>query len=199
MADTEPDYSYTSASNDSANVRVIKQYALFLFKTTDKDTTLPTNTSWTAPSGVKPIGYSTEDGAVLHPEAGDDTEIKGHNGDVIYAESTGGYWTLQLAGVECKRSVAEAYFGVAVGSDGAIHLDDASTGGTTYNVVLAALDAKGRPLIVVLHDATVSERDDIAITYTDAIQLNMTFKGKKATGAEGHMLDLYGFAVDDAA
>lgn len=194
MANTT-NYDYMSNGNNTANVRVIKQYALFLFKASDSSVTLPTSKDWTPPVDAKPVGYSTEDGAVLHPEPGDETEIKGHNGDVIYSEASGGYWTLQLAGVECKKDIASAYFGVAAATDGSLKLDSAATAGE-YNVVLAALDQHGDPLVVVLRNASVSDRDDVTLTYTDAVQLNLTFKGKKPAG--GHMLEVYGLVKDAA-
>lgn len=107
---SETDNSYISSGNNADLVKVIKQYALFLVK---KGETFakPTSENWT-PGELKPIGYSSEDGAVIHPEPGDETEIKGHNGDTVYSETDGGYWTIQCAGIECRKSIAEAYFGV---------------------------------------------------------------------------------------
>ena len=73
---TEPDNSYISSGNNADLVKVIKQYALFLVKK-GETFTKPTSENWT-PGALKPIGYSSEDGAVIHPEPGDETEIKAH-------------------------------------------------------------------------------------------------------------------------
>ncbi|MCF2705814.1 hypothetical protein I6E29_00805 [Arcanobacterium haemolyticum] len=186
---------YISASNNADNVKLIKQYALFLFKEGEL-TAEPTSADWTPPTGVKPIGYSTEDGAVLHPEAGEETELKGHNGDVTISESSGGYWTLQLAGIECKKSIAEAYFGVEAGTNGDIHVDDASNP-FRGSLVLAALDQKGRPMVLHAPKVAVGERDDLTLSYTEQLSMSVTFRMQKPAG--GHMFSLYGFIENETA
>lgn len=187
---------YITEMNDADRAKVIKQYALFLFpKGTLTGSTVPTSKKWTPPAGKEPIGYSTEDGAVLHPESGEETELKGHNGDVIVSESTGGYWTLQLAGVECRREVAAAYFGVQADSEGAIHVDDASNS-AEWELVLAALDHKGRPMVLYVPSSSVGDRDDVSLKYTEMISMSLTFKMKRLPGK--HMFSLFGF-VEDAA
>lgn len=92
------DYGYVSSGNTAGNVRLIKNYALFLFPKGDSTFVAPTGVAWTPPASKKPIGYSTEDGAVLHPEPGDSTDYKAHNGDIVLSDTDPGYWTLQLAG-----------------------------------------------------------------------------------------------------
>lgn len=88
------DYGYVSNGNNSGNVRLIKNYALFLFPKGDSTFVAPTGVNWTPPASKKPIGYSTEDGAVLHPEPGDSTDYKAHNGDIVLSDTDPGYWTL---------------------------------------------------------------------------------------------------------
>ena len=78
------DYGYVSNGNTAGNVRLIKNYALFLFPKGDSTFVAPTGVNWTPPSNKKPIGYSTEDGAVLHPEPGDSTDYKAHNLSLIH-------------------------------------------------------------------------------------------------------------------
>ena len=56
------DYGYVSNGNTAGNVRLIKNYALFLFPKGDSTFVAPTGVNWTPPSNKKPIGYSTEDG-----------------------------------------------------------------------------------------------------------------------------------------
>lgn len=81
------DYGYVSNGNTAGNVRLIKNYALFLFPKGDSTFTAPTGVAWTPPASKKPIGYSTEDGAVLHPEPGDSTDYKAHNGDIVLSDT----------------------------------------------------------------------------------------------------------------
>lgn len=81
------DYGYVSNGNTAGNVRLIKNYALFLFPKGDSTFVAPTGVNWTPPSNKKPIGYSTEDGAVLHPEPGDSTDYKAHNGDIVLSDT----------------------------------------------------------------------------------------------------------------
>ena len=169
---------YITEMNDADRAKVIKQYALFLFpKGTLTGSAVPTSKKWTPPAGKEPIGYSTEDGAV------------------IVSESTGGYWTLQLAGVECRREVAAAYFGVQADSEGAIHVDDASNS-AEWELVLAALDHKGRPMVLYVPSSSVGDRDDVSLKYTEMISMSLTFKMKRLPGK--HMFSLFGF-VEDAA
>lgn len=186
-----PDYDYMESGNNAALARQIKQYALFLFGA-GETYTVPTSTEWD-PAGKAPIGYSSEDGAVLHPEAGDETEIKGHNGDVVISETSGGYWTLQLAGIEARKEVVEAYFGVTVDETGSIHVKDASTP-QKWGLVLAALDQNDRPIVLSAEKAQVSDRDDVTLVSSDVMQFNMTFKLFKA--ASGIMFDAYGMILD---
>ena len=99
------DYGYVSSGNTAGNVRLIKNYALFLFPKGDSTFVAPTGVAWIPPTSKKPIGYSTEDGAVLHPEPGDSTDYKGHNGDIVLSDTDPGYWTLQLAAMEGRKDV----------------------------------------------------------------------------------------------
>lgn len=187
--------AFMSESNNADNVKVIKQYALFLFpEGTLTGANVPSNKEWKPPTNEKPIGYSTEDGAVLHPENGEETEIKGHNGDVVISDTSGGYWTLQLAGIECKKQIAQAYFGVTVDSDGSIHADNASNT-ANWTLVLAALDQKGRPIVLYAPSVTIGEREDMNLKYTEQISMGITFKMRKKKGE--HMFSLFGFIEEE--
>lgn len=191
MVDT--DYSYTESGNNKELVRQIKQYALFLYAPGEQFT-LPTGVNWT-PGEKKPIGYSSEDGAVLHPEPGDDTEINAHNGDIVISTNSGGYWTLQLAGIEARKEVVEAYFGTSLNADGGIHVSDATTP-QKWGLVLAAIDQNDRPIVVGAAQAQVSDRDDVTLVSSDVMQFNMTFKLFKTNG---EMFVAYGMVLDDSS
>lgn len=192
-----PDTDYIAASHDPDNVKLIKDYALFLLKKgTLQESEKPKGKTWTPPSTVKPVGYNSEDGATLHPEAGDTNDFKGHNGAIVLSETSGGYWTLKLAGIECKKSMAEAYFGVEADANGGVHVNDAANS-QAWEVVLAALDQKGRPLVFYAPDAQISEREDVALNHTNLLQMGATFKLRKPKGAP--MFSLWGLVEDVTA
>lgn len=191
------DTSYITSGNRADLVKLIKDYALFLWKLDDPNIpAMPDSETWTPPEGKKPVGYNSEDGAVLHPEPGDETEIKGHNGDTVYSETDGGYWTIQCAGIECRKSIAEAYFGVEADTKGGFHVKDATTP-IEYQIVLAGLDQFGNPILFFAEKAKVSDRDDMTLVSSDVLQFNCTFKCLKAS--DGYMFHVWGLLAAEAA
>lgn len=186
------DYEYTRSGNNSDLVRAAKDYALFLFFE-GETFTKPTGVDWTPPDGKLPVGYNSEDGATLHPEPGDDTEINGHNGDVVYSETTPGYWTLQFVGLEGKKEIVELYTNSTIDEQGGIHVRDASTG-KQASMVLVAVDQKERPIVAYAEKVKVSDRDDVAFKSTDLISYNMTLKMFK--GSDGYQWHAWGLVVD---
>lgn len=190
------DNSYISSGNNSELVKLIKDYVLYLFRRDGTVPAMPTSEQWTPPTGSEPVGYNSEDGAVLHPEPGDTTEIKAHNGDVVVSETDPGYWTLQIPGIECRRSIAEAYFGVTADEKGAFHVKDA-TSNIQYAWVLAALDQFGNPIIMCGEKAQVSDRDDMTLNSTNVLTLNITLKMFK--GSDGNQFNAYGLVAAKTA
>lgn len=194
MADTGTSGTTTlqdtiAASHNSANVRLIKDYAVWLLPDASN---LPTSTAWTPPSGVKPVGWNTDDGAELAFEAGDTTDIKGHDGSVVLSVGAPGNYTLKIPALEMTKTVAQAYFGVTVGADGAIHSAGNPTG--KYQVVLAGIDHAGRPVIIVLRDATITDRDSITLSAGSSMTMTMTFTAH--TASDGKQFDAYGLTVE---
>lgn len=192
MADT----GYITSGNNADLVKLVKDYALFLFPLDDGGFTPPTDENWQPPETARPVGYNSEDGAVLHPEPGDDTEIKAHNGDIVISEQEPGYWTLQIPGIECRRSIAEAYFGVKADDDGAFHIKDA-TANRQYGLVLACLDQYGNPIVLSAGKAQVSDRDDMTMVSTEVLTFNVTFKFFKA--ADNFQFHVYGLLAAEMA
>ena len=96
------DNNYITSGNNADLASLIKDYALFLFKK-GETYTFPTSEQWTPPTGKGPVGYNSEDGSTLHPEPGDTTEIKGHNGDAVVSETEPGYWTVQFPASNAAR------------------------------------------------------------------------------------------------
>lgn len=191
------DTSYIISGNRADLVKLIKDYALFLWKLDDPNIPeMPDSEKWTPPEGKKPVGYNSEDGAVLHPEPGDETEIKGHNGDIVVSEQEPGYWTLQIPGIECRQDIAEAYFGVKADPDGNFHVRDAATN-IEYMAVLACLDQYGNPIVLPIGKCKVSDRDDMTLVSTEVVTFNVTFKMFKA--ADGYMFHVYGLLAAERA
>lgn len=194
MADTGTSGTTTlqdtiAASHNSANVRLIKDYAVWLLPDA---TGLPTSTAWTPPSGVKPVGWNTDDGAEFAFEAGETNDIKGHDGSVVLSVGAPGNYTLKIPALEMTKTVAQAYFGVTVGTDGAIHSAGNPTG--KYQVVLAGIDQAGRPVIIVLRDATITDRDSITLSAGSSMTMTMTFTAH--TASDGKQFDAYGLTVE---
>ena len=191
------DTAYITSGNNAQLVKLIKDYALFLWKLKDPDLPgMPESENWTPPASKLPVGYNSEDGAVLHPEPGDDTEIKAHNGDIVVSEQEPGYWTLQIPGIECKKDIAEAYFGVEADDKGAFHVKDAATN-IEYMAVLACLDQYGNPIVLPIGRCKVSDRDDMTLVSTEVVTFNVTFKMFKA--ADGYMFHVYGLLAAERA
>lgn len=184
---------YITSGNNADLVKLIKDYALFLFRKNEQFTP-PTSTDWAPPKGKKPVGYNSEDGATLHPEPGDTTEIKAHNGDIAVSETSPGNWTLQIPSIESSKDIVEAYFGtIADAETGALHVKDASTG-EEYSFVLAALDQHGNPIIMYAQRAKVTDRDDITMNSTDVMTYNITLSMFK--GTDGYQFHAYGLLPD---
>ncbi|PLS31635.1 bacterial Ig-like domain, group 2 [Bifidobacterium margollesii] len=193
MADT----SYITSGNNAQLVKLIKDYALFLWRLDDPSRPdMPDSENWTPPQGARPVGYNSEDGAVLHPEPGDETEIKAHNGDIVVSEQDPGYWTLQIPGIECRQSIAEAYFGVKADDDGSFHVRDAAAN-VEYMAVLACLDQYGNPIVLPIGRCKVSDRDDMTLVSTEAVTFNVTLRMFKA--ADGYMFHVYGLLAAERA
>lgn len=189
------DNTYITSGNNAALASLIKDYALFLFKN-GETYTFPISASWTPPTGKRPVGYNSEDGSTLHPEPGDTNEIKGHNGDIVVSETDPGYWTVQFTGIECRKSIAEAYFGVEADKDGAFHVKDATTP-LSYGVVLAGLDQHGNPIVLGAANAKVSDRDDMTFKSSDTISFNLTMRFFKA--ADGFQFHVFGLLAAETA
>lgn len=191
MADTTPTTTLAdaiNASHDADNVRLIKDFAVYLLTDT---TNLPTSASWTPPSSLTPVGWATDKGLTLSTKAGSETDVKGHDQSVVKSLTAAGNYTLKVPAMECRKTVAEAYFGVTISTDGAIHAN--AEAGPKYQVVIAGIDSDARPVIVVLRDATVTDRDDITLAGGSAIELSVTFTSHKP--ASGNQLDIYGLTV----
>ena len=175
--------------------RLVCAYGVLLLPKGDSMFVAPTGVAWTPPASKKPIGYSTEDGAVLHPEPGDSTDYKAHNGDIVLSDTDPGYWTLQLAAMEGRKDVVSAYFDVDVDSDGGISIKGAGLK-KEWILVMVALDQQDRPFLLYGTNAKVSDRDDVSLKSSEIMNFSMTFKMLK--GTNGEQFHAWGLVTEDA-
>ena len=105
---------FVGNGNNADLVSLIKEAAIFKYDVDAEDVgTL--GPEWKPGSGKQPLGYFSEDGITIHPEAGDDNDFTAHNGDTVVSMTSGGYWTFQFAALEGKKEVIEnSLFGVDI-------------------------------------------------------------------------------------
>ncbi|GAA6122572.1 hypothetical protein BPY_06800 [Bifidobacterium psychraerophilum] len=188
--------NYAQTANEAKYLAIIKQYELFLIPYDETGFTEPEGLAWPVPSGLAPLGYSSEDGATLHPEPGDDTEITAHNGDIVYSESAPGYWTFQFPGIELNKRSVTAYFDTDVNpTDGSITVSKASTS-KKWRAVIRAIDQDDNKILIYAPKAQISDRDDLNLKYNEQVTPNMTFKFFKDLGT---MFKAWGLAKDFTA
>jgi hypothetical protein len=186
------DDKYAESANNADLVALIKQYELFLVPYEETGFTPPEGVDWAVPNGLEPLGYSTEDGSVLHPEPGDTTDITAHNGDIVYSESAPGFWTFQFPGIELSKRTVAAYFDTDVNTtDGSIEVKTASTS-KKWRAIIRALDQSDHKILIYAPKAQVSDRDDLNLKYNEQVTPNMTFKFLK----DGFMFKSWGLAKD---
>ncbi len=181
--------SVITGSHSAANVRLIKDFAVFLLPDAKN---LPTGTTWTPPDGVTPVGWATDKGLTLTLKAGSTTDIKGHNGTVVKSLTAPGNFTLKIPAMESRKSVAAAYFGVS--ADRGVIKSNGESGGT-YQAVVAGIDTDGKPVVIVLRDATVTDRDDITLAGGSAIEMGITLTAHTPSDGDSQ-LTVYGLTVD---
>jgi hypothetical protein len=188
--------NYAQTMNEAKFIALIKQYELFLIPYDGTDFTEPAGVDWKVPTGLNPLGYSSDDGSTLHPEPGDDTEITAHNGDIVYSESAPGFWTFQFPGIELNKRSVTAYFDTDVSAtDGSITVTKASTS-KNWRAVVRAIDQDGNKILIYAPKAKISDRDDLSLKYSEQITPNMTFKFFKDAGT---MFKAWGLAKDFTA
>ena len=188
------DYGYVSSGNTAGNVRLIKNYALFLFPKGDSTFVAPTGVAWTPPASKKPIGYSTEDAPYCIRNRATAPTTRPTTATSCCPTRIR-YWTLQLAAMEGRKDVVSAYFDVDVDSDGGISIKGAGLK-KEWILVLVALDQQDRPFLLYGTNAKVSDRDDVSLKSSEIMNFSMTFKMLK--GTNGEQFHAWGLVTEDA-
>ena len=183
---------YVSSGNDADLVKLIKEAAVFRYDVGASVGTL--NGNWKPADGKEPLGYFSEDGITIHPEAGESNDFTGHNGDTVVSWDSGGYWTIQFAGLESKKEVVETYFDATVDATGAITIDKASCDKPAQYVIAGLTQAEN---LIVLHipKAKVGEREDLVWKISELMSYGMTLRAMKDAQAP-YYFKAWGFATD---
>lgn len=140
----------------------------------------PTGTDWDPStdltSGARvDFGYYTEDGVVLTPAPGDNTQIAAHNGDVVIDQDKPGNFTVQFTGLEETKVSTAVYFDAEVDdATGSVTVSKASV--STFRD-LVTVGITGDDDLVVTHYPRVklSDRDALTFGPNDPHQFGMTF------------------------
>lgn len=188
----KPAYMTTGVDADLA--RLIKDGAIFIREAGTTD--VPTDSSWTPTDTDSQIGYYSDDGFTLAPSPGDTTELTGHNGDVLIAESDPGYWTIAFAGLEGNATTTAAYFDTEAGVDGSITVTSAAAS-KRYDIVTVGLDQKERLIVVHYPNVQISEREGITFNRTTLLAMAATFRTFKGGAAAPYHFKAWGLVAEE--
>lgn len=184
--------SYVDTNNDAALARLIKTGAIFIREAGTAD--IPTSDTWVPQSVASIVGYYSDEGFTLTPNPGDTTELTGHNGDPIVAESAPGSWALAFAGLEGNETTVEAYFDTEVAPDGSITVTTAAAN-KRYDIVTVGVDQLDRPIVIHYPNVQISEREGVTFNRTTLLALGMTFRTFKGGSAAPYMFKAWGLTT----
>lgn len=139
--------------------------------------TAPTSSAFTPSTGWTELGYYSEDGYSLTPNAPSETDLTAHNGDIVQTTTAdNGSWGLQFGPIETKQQIVEAYFDASVDlSEGSVEVS--SAGVANYRSIIAvALPSSGRRIVKHFPKVKVSDRDGLTFNRNTLILFGMTFK-----------------------
>lgn len=187
--------AYMDTGNDADLARLIKDGALFL---REVGATAPTGTSWTPGAGDLQVGYYSEEGFVLTPVPGDETNLVGHNGDPLVSEAAPGHFTVGFSGLEGNETVTSAYFDVDVDpTDGSVTVTSAAAS-KRYDLVAVGLDQKERLILVHFPNVQLdnSSREAVTFNRTTLLALGLTFRTFKGGASAPYHFKAWGFVAD---
>ncbi|KFI65759.1 hypothetical protein [Bifidobacterium cuniculi] len=182
---------FVSDGNNAELVKLIKEAAIFKYEVGESVGTL--NGQWQPASGKQPLGYFSEDGITIHPEAGDSNDFSAHNGDTVVSWNSGGYWTVQFSGLESKKEVIETYFDTTVDATGAITIDKAECN-KAAQYVIAGLTQDGNLIVLHVPKAKVGEREDVVWKISELMSYGMTLRLFRDAPKDKYFFKAWGFA-----
>lgn len=188
--------AYLSTGIDAALVRLIKDGAIFIRAAGTTD--IPEDATWVPTVGSKQIGYYGEDGFTLAPVPGDETTLKGHNGDDVISESDPGYWTVAFAGIEGRENITAAYFDATVDpTDGSVTVSKAGAS-QRYDVVAVGMDQSERVILAHFPNVQIdnSSREGLVFNRTTLLAYALTFRTFKGGAAAPYHFKAWGLVAD---
>lgn len=176
-------------TNNADLVRLIKDGAIFVRPV---GSAAPTGVDWTPGVEDGKVGYYSEDGFTLAPQAGDETTFTAHNGDDVHSEQAPGHWTLQFSGLEANEGNAETYFDTEVDPvDGSVTVTTAAAS-KYYDIVTVGLDQNDEVTVVHYPKVKISEREGIQFNRTNLLAYGMTFRTFKGDAAAPYHFKAWG-------
>lgn len=145
----------------------------------------PTSSAFVPSTGYTEIGYYSEDGYTLTPNAPTATDHLGHNGDIVQTTTDGnGSWALGFGPIETKQIIVESYFDADVDlATGSVEVSSAAV--NTYRSVIAiALPKDGRRIVKHFPKVRVSDREGITFNRSTLLMYGMTFQTYKDSDLE---------------
>lgn len=186
--------AYMTTGLDADLARLIKDGAIFIREAGTSD--IPVDESWTPTDGTSQIGYYSEDGFTLAPSPGDTTELTGHNGDPLVAESAPGFWTVAFAGLEGNETTVTTYFDTVAGADGSITVTSAAAN-KRYDIVTVGLDQQERVILVHYPNVQISDREGVSFNRTTLLAMGATFRTFRGGAAAPYQFKAWGLIADD--
>lgn len=170
--------AYMTDGVNAESVRLIKDGAIFIREVSTSD--IPDGDTWLPADLATQLGYYGENGLQVTPNPGDTTELVGHNGDILVAESDPGYWTVQFGGLEGNAVNVGTYFDTEVASDGSVTVTKASAS-KRWDIAVVGLDQRDRTIIIHFPNVQLESREAIDLNRTTLVMLSMvmrTFMGR---------------------
>lgn len=192
----KPAYMETGVDADLA--RLIKDGAIFIRPV---GSTAPTGATWTPADSETQVGYYSDDGYVLTPVPGDETNLTGHNGDPLISESAPGWWTVGFSGLEGNEVVTSTYFDVDVDPvDGSVTVSKAAAS-RRYDVITVGLDQQDRLILVHYPNVQIdnSSREGVTFNRTTLLAMGLTFRTFKGGPSAPYHFKAWGLVADAKA
>lgn len=176
-------------ANSASNTRIVPDGILYIGAV---GATPPTSGTSTIGAGWTEIGYYSEDGYSLTPNAPGTTDLNAHNGDIVKTTTEdNGSWNLQFGPIETKQIIVETYFDSTVNlATGSIEVSSAAVN-TDRAIIAVALTDDGQRVVKHFPKVRVTDREGLTFNRSTLLMYGMTFKTYKdaSTGYQFKVFD----------